>query len=123
MGSGFMKRKIKKYVEILQIELDDLVVDLEFSKSVLEQRLEKHEITEYVFLENLSLLKKEILGVEEVQEILDASAEKLHSIEDIRAIVEDYFQKSIKSAGLPNVVLELVNNKLEKVSKYMAIGE
>ncbi len=123
MGSEFMKRKIKKYFEILQIELDDLIVDLEFSKSVLEQRLEKHEITEYVFLENLSLLKKEILGVEELQEILDSSVEELRSIEDIKAVVEDYFQKSIKAAGLPNVVLELVNNKLEKVSKYMAIGE
>ena len=58
-----MNAKVRKYLDILKIELEDLIVDLEFSEAILSKRLKEHEITEYVFLENISLLKKEILGM------------------------------------------------------------
>ena len=118
-----METKIRKYLEILKIELEDLIVDLEFSETVLSKRLEEHEITEYVFLENIGLLKKEILGIEKVKKIILGSGATYNSLEELRETVENYFHDEIKSAGLPNVVFLLVNRKLDKVSRYMVLDD
>ena len=118
-----MQQKIHKYLEILKIELEDLINDVEFSENVLAKRLAEHEITEYVFLENIGLLKKEILGIEKVKNLLSESASDITSLEDLREVVEDYFHDKIRAAGLPNVVFLLVNRKLDKVSKYMALSD
>ncbi len=118
-----MENKIRKYLKILKIELEDLIDDLEFSENVMAKRFKEHEITEYVFLENIGLLKKEILGIEKIQRMINDSKENIHSIEELKTVVENYLHNEIKSAGLPNVVFLLVNRKLDKVSKYMALNE
>lgn len=116
-----MESKIKKFLEILRIELEDLIIDLELNETILAKRLKEHEITEYVFLENISLLKKEILGIEKIKLMLKETDGQYTSIEDLREKIENYFHDEIKSAGLPNVVFLLVNRKLDKVVKYMSI--
>ena len=118
-----MESKIRKFLEILKIEFEDLISDLEFSETVLAKRLAEHEITEYVFLENIGLLKREMLGIGGVKRLLNDSAADLHSVEDIREVVENYFHDEIKAAGLPNVVFLLVNRKLDKVARYMSLDE
>lgn len=118
-----MEGKIRKYLEILKIELEDLVEDIEFNKDILTKRHEGREITEYVFMENIGLLKKEILGIEKVQKMLVESSKEINCVEDIRNNVENYFKDRIRSAGLPEVVFLLVNRKLEKVGRYMAIDD
>ncbi len=118
-----MESKTRKFLEILKIELEDLIFDLEFSEKVLTKRLQDHEITEYVFLENASLLKREILGIEEIKKMLYKSNKTVTSVADLRETIENYFKDKIKSAGLPDVVFLLVSRKLEKVSRYMAIDD
>ena len=118
-----MENKTRKYFDILKIELEDLIDDLEFSEEVLSKRFKEHEITEYVFFENVGLLKKEILGIEKVKKMLSESDTEILSISDLKDRVENYFKKEIKSAGLPEVVFLLVNRKLDKISRYMALDE
>lgn len=118
-----MESKTKKYFDILKIELEDLIEDLEFSEEVLMKRLKEHEITDYVFMENVGLLKKEILGIEKVKKMLGESDSEILSITDLKNWVENYFKKEIKSAGLPEVVFLLVSRKLEKISRYMTIDD
>ncbi|HAK46671.1 MAG TPA: hypothetical protein DCO79_12240 [Spirochaeta sp.] len=118
-----METKTRKYLEILKIELEDLIYDLEFSENVLAKRLQEHEITEYVFLENIGLLKKEILGIERIKLMLKESDKQIGSINELRDRIESYFQDEIKSAGLPDVVFLLISRKLEKVCRYMALDE
>ena len=118
-----MKTRIQKYLNILKIELEDLIMDLELSKEVLTRRLREHEITEYVFLENLGLLKKEILGIERIKMMLNDSEKNIQSIEDLHELVESYLLEEVKSAGLPEVVSMLISRKLEKVGRYMAIND
>lgn len=113
----------KKYLELLKLELEDLILDLEFGEEALAKRLEEHEITEYVFLENLGLLKKEVLGIEKLKKVVTDAGSEHKSIEELKVILESYFAKEVKAAGLPNVVLLLVNRKLEKITRYMSIDE
>ncbi|MDC7225748.1 MAG: hypothetical protein PQJ61_03165 [Spirochaetales bacterium] len=118
-----METKTKKYLSILKIELEDLIEDLEFGEAALARRLKEHEITEYVFLENVGLLKKEILGIERVKIMLNESDKNIQSIEELRNHVEAYFKDEIRSAGLPHVVFNLISRKLDKVSRYMSLEE
>ena len=118
-----MNNKIHKYLEILKIELKDLIEDLEFSEDVLAKRFKEHEITEYVFMENIGLLKKEILGIEKVKRMIEASAKDDLTIKELRELIETYFSREISTAGLPNVVMLLVTRKLDKIDKYIRMGE
>ena len=118
-----MTNKTRKYLEILRIELEDLIEDLEFSEEVLTKRFKDHEITEYVFLENIGLLKKEVLGVAKVKRMIEEMAGNFSDTDVLRSKIEIYFDKEIKSAGLPGVVLLLVNRKLDKIDKYISLQE
>ncbi|MDC7125153.1 MAG: hypothetical protein PQJ46_06280 [Spirochaetales bacterium] len=118
-----MDSKIKKYLKILTIELEDLVVDLTFNEKIIEQRLKRHEITEYVFRENVSLIKKEIIGIGKIKKLIKTSSKGIKSIESFREIVENYFKVEIEAAGIPDVVMLLVNRKLDKVEKYINIED
>ena len=66
-----MKEKIEKYTKILKIELEDLEKDLLMMAEIYHQRELKKEITDYVFLENLSLLQSEIAGIDNIIESLE----------------------------------------------------
>jgi len=118
-----MDNKTRKYLKLLKIELEDLIIDLEFGEEVMAKRLEDHEITEYVFMENIGLLKKEVLGIEKLKKVVEAEGSDDKSIDDLKALLEVYFTREIKAAGLPNVVSLLVKRKLEKISLYMSIDE
>lgn len=118
-----MESKKKKFLEILKIELEDLVLDMEFSKEVLTNRLKEREITEYVFLENLGLLKKEILCIERIKQMLMESDRDIKSVDELRDVIDEYFKDKLKGAGFPNAVFLLISRKLDKISKYMMIDD
>ncbi|MBI9106313.1 MAG: hypothetical protein JEZ04_06160 [Spirochaetales bacterium] len=118
-----MDNKARKYLEILMIELEDLIIDLEFGEEVLLKRLEKQEITEYVFKENIGLLKKEVLGIEKLRKVVAAAGTEKRTIEELKTLLAVYFAKEIKAAGLPNIVFLLVNRKLEKITRYMSLDD
>ena len=76
-----MKNKIEKYIKILKIELEDLEKDLLVMAEIYHQREQKKEITDYVFLENISLLQSEISGIDSIIESLEEiNIEKLNTI-------------------------------------------
>ncbi len=118
-----MDNRAQKYLEILKIELEDLIRDREFGEEVLVQRLKEHEITEYVFLENIGLLKKEVLGIEKLKKVVAEAGSEHKTIGELKIILEEYFAREVKAAGLPNVVSLLVNRKLDKITRYMSIDE
>ena len=65
-------RQIKKhYLEILRIELEDLREDLQLLIDECQRNRENGKITDYVFLENVTLFKNELLGVDEFFKIID----------------------------------------------------
>lgn len=118
-----MKAKMNKYLKILFIELEDIVIDLEFSEKIFEKRFKEHEITEYVFLENNSLLKREILGVEKLKKYLKKVDKEIVTVSELRVTVDEYFKDEVKNAGLPNVVYLLVSRKLDKIDKYINLKD
>ena len=119
-----MKDKIKKYTRILRIELEDLEEDLLMMAEIYHQRELKREITDYVFLENLSLLQSEIAGIDNIINSLDKiNSDDFPSIQNFAEHISKQFKKKIEDAGFPDSVFELVNRKLIKVSRYILSEE
>ena len=119
-----MKEKIAKYIKILRIELEDLEEDLLLMAEIYHQREQKDEISDYVFLENLSLLQSEISGIDHIiQSLGDIDATAYSSIEEFVETVASAFKKKTADAGFPNSVNELVKRKLQKVTKYLLNAE
>ena len=52
-----MRNKMKKFLEILKIELSDLEEELQFFGELHKSREKSGEITTYVFRENMNLFK------------------------------------------------------------------
>lgn len=119
-----MKEKIRKYTKVLRIELEDLQEDLLVMAEIYHQRELKREITDYVFLENLSLLQSEIAGIDNIISSLDKiDPEDFTTIEEFAHYISEEFRKKTESAGFPDSVFALVNRKLAKVSRYILSEE
>ena len=62
----------RKYLDILRIEIEDLTEDIGLIVNEYKRRRDREEITNYVFLENLAVLHNELLGVDNMMEMLDS---------------------------------------------------
>ena len=119
-----MKEKIEKYTKILKIELEDLEKDLLMMAEIYHQRELKKEITDYVFLENLSLLQSEIAGIDNIIESLEEIDPKdFTTIEQFAVFIAEEFRKKTEAAGFPESVFALVERKLKKVTRYLLSSE
>ena len=116
-----MKHKIERYLKILKIEFEDLESDIISYEEMLEKKHDQNEITDYVFLENLSIIKMELLGIKEMESAVDALSGEYESLDDLIDNIYRYFEKKVKDANLPDVVFVLIKRKLDKVYKYMSI--
>ena len=61
----------RKYLDILRLEIEDLIEDIGVVVNEYKRRRDLGEITNYVFLENLAVLHNELLGVDDMMEMLD----------------------------------------------------
>lgn len=116
-----MKHKMERYLKILKIELEDLETDIAFSEEILQKKYDDREISHYVFLENLSTFKAELMGIREMEGEIDQLIDKYETLDDLIKDVYQFFEKKVEDAGLPEVVFVLIKRKLDKVYQYLAI--
>lgn len=118
-----MKHKMKRYLKILKIELEDLETDIAFSEEILQKKYDDREISHYVFLENLSTFKSELMGIREMEGEIDQLIDKYETIDELVKDVYQFFENKVKDAGLPDVVFVLIKRKLDKVYKYLSLNQ
>lgn len=115
-----MKYKIEKYLKVLRIELEDLQMDLQMMAELCHQREERDEITDYVFLENISVLKAEIAGIERIIQSMDEiPIERFTELREFVTYADEMFRERTESSGYPQGVHTLVRRKLYKVLGYL----
>lgn len=115
-----MREKLRKYVRVLRIELEDLAEDLNIMADLYAQRERRNEITDYVFLGNVSLLKSEMSGIETVIRSIDeVPVERFGSLDALVDYMDRLFRMRTMHAGYPEAVYSLVKRKLSKVSQYI----
>ena len=115
-----MKDQIAKYLSILKIELLDLEEDISALIALTEERGLRKEITDYVQMENISLLSSEFSGIRRVLDSIDSLdtseyTELQDFVDDLRLKLKDGIDKS----GYPNAVFMFVERKVQKVAGYV----
>jgi hypothetical protein len=119
-----MKDKIRKYVKILRVELEDLEEDLLMMAEIYHEREQKDEISEFVFFENLALLQSEISGIDNIIKTLnEIDPSEFASIDAFVESIDTAFRTKTADAGFPDSVYALVKRKLMKVSLYLQRSE
>ncbi|MAG13193.1 MAG: hypothetical protein CMN78_01215 [Spirochaetales bacterium] len=115
-----MREKYQKYLKVLKIELEDLEEDLLLMAKIYQQREANNEITDYVFLENLTLLQSEISGIEQILKSIDTiDVDSFKTLDEMVEHVDVEFREKTEKSNFPEAVYALVKRKLSKVSAYI----
>ena len=109
-----------KYLDILRIEAEDLVEDIEALLDENENRKEKEEITNYVFLNNRAILQREKSGMKRVVQFIDTIKPREYSdLDEMIHDIEERLREKIRSSNMAQALLPLLKRKLEKVKLYV----
>jgi len=110
----------KKYLKMLAVELQDLQEDIEVVIESSQRRLEDAEISRYVFLENMAVLKNEVLGIANVSTIIEAvNPADYDDLDSMVADLDRRFAEKLKERGFPAGVHQLIRRKLNKLADYV----
>ena len=108
-----------RYIDILKVELTDMGSDLDMLVDDYRRRKEKDEITNYVFLENLAVLKREMYGIDNLLEVLDdLQADQFEDLDALISAVEAGFRRAVEEHDLADALLPMAERKMKKVKTY-----
>lgn len=110
----------KKYLKILRIEIEDLKYDVEGLIEECNKEHETGELSEYVFLENLVIFRRELLGLGVFSHILDSiEPDRYENLDEMVEFIRKSFIEKLKEHNLLKAIILYVERKLEKVEKYV----
>ena len=114
MGSPY-----RKFLRLLEVEIESLHDEIELILCSLDERLAKHEITEYVRNENYAVLRNELLGLDDclrarIEERADATLEEI--AEEVKSCLH---QRLIDHEYVP-ALYALVNRRIDKITAYLS---
>lgn len=106
--------------KLLNIELEDLQGDIKDIQNVQTDRLKKGEITNYVFLGNMSFLKREFDSIAKIREYIDQhlSSDEIRQ-EELVAELEHICRDFTLGLQIPAAVYTVIQKKIDKVLLYM----
>ena len=110
----------KKYLKILRIEIEDLQEDIDELIEQYRKESENGIISNYIFLENLVIFRKELMGLEIFSKILDSvDLDRYGSLDALIDFIRSSFMEKIKECSLIPAIGNFVERKLMKVRKYV----
>lgn len=117
-----MLKKKNNYLAILKIELEDLKTDIELLIKKCCEDKEEDNISNYVFLENLTLFNNEILGVNAFNDIIDDFESKINeytNVEEMIIKLKETFMDKMKEFGISKAIYLSILRKMDKVKSYV----
>jgi len=115
-----VKDLLRKFLGILKVELEDLESDIGDLLEVCERRKDESEITDYVYLENKTLLLNEIAAIKSLIHGLDdmdtgSFATQQQMIQEI----DQRIRARTRESAFPEAVYRMVKRRLDKVAQYL----
>ncbi len=115
-----MSQEKNKYLKIFKLELAHLNEDVSALIRYEKELHDANEHTHFVYLENLVVLKDEIMGINGILGKIDEMAtnfDDINYIDDLSKTLEEF----IKTRGYPLAVLDLVKGKIKKIEEMKDI--
>ncbi|WP_319561175.1 hypothetical protein [Marispirochaeta sp.] len=116
-----MQERVGKFLRILKVELEDLEEDINTLAGLTDKRRQDRAITEYVHMENISLLKQEFAGIKKIVDELDnVELVEQETFTDFIARLKQRTQEIIHNSAYPDAVYLFVERKIDKVADYIS---
>lgn len=109
-----MSEKKDKYLRILKLEVEHLVSDISGLIEYEKELHERNKHTHFVYLENLVVLKDEIMGLNGILGHIDSLSESL-DMENFKEELNRQFKEFIEKRGYPLAVYDLISRKMDKI--------
>jgi hypothetical protein len=117
-----MHRK-KSFLDIFAVELQDLDEDIQMLIDEYNQKHDKGKITNYVWMENIALMRNELTGVESfISEVKRMNADNYETVDALIDDLRGRIKKRVEEKGLAESVIMLIDRKIKKVSEYIKIA-
>ncbi len=115
-----MKQKVKNYLTIMNLEMDDLEEDINYLIQQVQKKKGDGTLTKYVFLENQAILKNEIHALECFKKIIKKiDPDNFRSIDALINYLCHEFKKVVDANGYAEAILIFTDRKMQKVKNYI----
>jgi hypothetical protein len=115
-----MKDLPHEFIGFLKVELEDLESDIGDLLEICQRRKDNREITDYVYLENKTLLLNEIAALKSlIHSLDDLDTGKFVSQQEMFKEVDRLIQARTRESAFPEAVYSLVKRRLDKVVQYL----
>ena len=109
-----------RFLRILRIETEELGRDIAALMQFYERKRSEREITNYVYLENVALIRHEVACLEQLQRELDRLDPQ--AFPDLPALIreiEGLLDGIVRGGSLPDFIAGIVRRRIEKASRYV----
>ncbi len=115
-----MLNKIKNYLTIINLEMDDLEQDIQYLIEKVKKDKETGHLTNYVFMENQAVLKNEIHALECFTKIIErTNAKDFNSIDGLIQFLSEEFKIIVDANSYAEAILIFTDRKMQKVKTYV----
>ena len=119
-GDTYMLKKREAFLQILCLELDDLNEDISILIEECEKKHCNDEISNYVFLENLAVLKNELFGINSfLEDVKKTNSTDYDNLDSLIEGLMNILQKRINEKGIAHSIINLIDRKMKKVKIYV----
>lgn len=118
---GPMKDLCRKFLKLLLVELEDLGEDLAFFTEMMERRHRSGQITDYVYQENLAVLRNEVMGLADcLRGCADLELMGGKSVAEISAGVKARLHERLKERGYVPALFALLDRRIDRIAAYLS---
>ena len=119
-----MNNPAAAFITIMEIELRDLEDDIQLIMAQSEMRRHHEEISNYVYMENLALMKKELFDVDGlIHKLRELDPAEFASDREVKDLLLRDLRIKVQHQLIPPVILKMVERKFDKVSRYVCQRE
>lgn len=112
--------KVKGFLKILELELEDLNADIKILITEYEEKHTKHVISNYVFRENIAVMQNELFGVEGfLEEIRRIDPTGWNDLGELIVELKNQIRDRVKKRGVVPAVVDLIDRKIIKAATYV----
>ena len=110
----------RTYLRMVRVEIEDLREDIDLLVMEYDRLHENEQLSNYVFSENLTVIRRELLGVDSFFRLIDETdIDRFATLDDLIAHLTSTFRGMVRASGLPAVIESYVERKLLKVREYV----
>lgn len=115
--------QVKKFFGILRLEMEDVEEDLESMIHVYQRRNSEGQVSEYVLKNNSALFVHEINSIADFIRQLDQDCcADYKTVDEVIDHINKELPSKVKEFDYPQVVVNVVRRKMEKVRAYLEMS-